>query len=323
MGIDVIQGEHSTKEQTNFVLKLMEDLENEKEELDPKAETGKNTVELFALSLFGKAQTAFENGRCDKVIARIFYASSVLIEVCNQFGPLDEDLVEKQKYAKWRAAQITKAVNSGEVVIYDPSENYKDSELMDTSEDTFQSTIQFQQSQQSQQPQQRTLLPPPPQSQLQQSQQSQHPQQYQQHQQPQQRSFVPPAPSSIQKTNPSNFDLNGNLKSDNNVNNVFSSHSTFTPPPHQSPTLQNPPPPTLQSTQNTQNTQGGLGSNTNYSNNTKAKSGYTPQQVNVSDDSIDEAQKYTKYALSALQFYDVPVAIQNLKDALKQLGHPI
>ncbi len=35
------------------------------------------------------------------------------MQILNHFGPVDSDLVDKQRYAAWRAAEISKAVREG------------------------------------------------------------------------------------------------------------------------------------------------------------------------------------------------------------------
>jgi vacuolar protein sorting-associated protein VTA1 len=48
--------------------------------------------------------------------AKMFYASSIFFNVLRQFdtgGKLDADIENKQRYAEWRAAEITKACREG------------------------------------------------------------------------------------------------------------------------------------------------------------------------------------------------------------------
>ncbi|MCO5552388.1 hypothetical protein L7F22_005899 [Adiantum nelumboides] len=70
-------------------------------------------VEGFALSVFAKADKQDRAGRADLSTAKTFYAASIFIEVLRQFGPLQPDLEQKQKYAAWKAADIRKAISEG------------------------------------------------------------------------------------------------------------------------------------------------------------------------------------------------------------------
>ncbi|CAL0317457.1 unnamed protein product [Lupinus luteus] len=70
-------------------------------------------VEGFALNVFGKADKQDRAGRADLNTAKTFYASSIFFEILNQFGALQPDLEQKQKYAVWKAAEIRKALIEG------------------------------------------------------------------------------------------------------------------------------------------------------------------------------------------------------------------
>nr|XP_019707782.1 protein HOMOLOG OF MAMMALIAN LYST-INTERACTING PROTEIN 5-like [Elaeis guineensis] len=45
--------------------------------------------------------------------AKTFYAASIFFEILNQFGQLQPDIETKQKYARWKAAEIRKALKEG------------------------------------------------------------------------------------------------------------------------------------------------------------------------------------------------------------------
>lgn len=63
--------------------------------------------------MFANADKVDRAGRADLGTAKTFLAASYFIEILNHFGPLDGDLLEKQRYAAWRAAEIRKAVREG------------------------------------------------------------------------------------------------------------------------------------------------------------------------------------------------------------------
>ncbi|KAJ6724789.1 VACUOLAR PROTEIN SORTING-ASSOCIATED PROTEIN VTA1-like protein [Salix viminalis] len=70
-------------------------------------------LEGFALNVFGKADKQDRAGRADLSTAKTFYAASIFFEIITQFGELQPDLEQKQKYAVWKAADIRKALKEG------------------------------------------------------------------------------------------------------------------------------------------------------------------------------------------------------------------
>lgn len=83
--------------------------------------------ESFAIKTFDKADRADRAGKHDSStaswIASTLYASSFFFEVLNHWNPLLPELVEKQRYALWRAAELRKAVREGRPPIPAPSPN--------------------------------------------------------------------------------------------------------------------------------------------------------------------------------------------------------
>ncbi|PSC68533.1 vacuolar sorting-associated VTA1-like protein [Micractinium conductrix] len=69
--------------------------------------------ENFALTVFNRADRVDRAGRADKATAMTFYAASYFMEVLRHFGEPPSDIQQKQKYAAWRAAEISKAVKEG------------------------------------------------------------------------------------------------------------------------------------------------------------------------------------------------------------------
>ena len=72
-------------------------------------------LENFALKLFAKADKADRAGARDARTAKLFYVSSVFIEILNQFGPVEQDVGEKQRYAAWRGAELSGCARDGRV----------------------------------------------------------------------------------------------------------------------------------------------------------------------------------------------------------------
>lgn len=107
--------------------------------------------EAFALRIFNNADRVDRAGRADSNTPKAYLAASYFIEVhcvtsphdavpawvsgqdvsgavgawhvqiLNQFGPLDSDLLSKQKYAAWRAAEISKALREGRPPVPPPT----------------------------------------------------------------------------------------------------------------------------------------------------------------------------------------------------------
>lgn len=98
---------------TNAILiSLMSQLEKDKKSIQLGPEDN-FYVEGFASSVFAKADKQDRSRRADLNTAKTFYAASIFIEILHQFGPLQPDMEQKQKYAVWKAADIRKALSEG------------------------------------------------------------------------------------------------------------------------------------------------------------------------------------------------------------------
>jgi vacuolar protein sorting-associated protein VTA1 len=116
LGIKLRQGQPGDAAVKKYLHILLDQLEADKKKigtlLDEEA-MQKDYVEGFALKVFDIADNEDRAGHITKDTAKNFYASSVFFDVLKQFGDVTDDITEKQKYAKWRAAEITKAIKSG------------------------------------------------------------------------------------------------------------------------------------------------------------------------------------------------------------------
>lgn len=70
-------------------------------------------VESFALSVFYAADTDDRDGRASRDTARAFAAASKFLETLAVFGPVAPEITTKIRYAKWKAADISKALREG------------------------------------------------------------------------------------------------------------------------------------------------------------------------------------------------------------------
>ncbi|OQR79823.1 vacuolar protein sorting-associated protein VTA1-like [Tropilaelaps mercedesae] len=71
-----------------------------------------STIEAHALKLFTWANQQDRNSNFDKSVIRAFHAAGYIFEVLNNFGELSEDAARMSKYAKWKAAYIHRRVEA-------------------------------------------------------------------------------------------------------------------------------------------------------------------------------------------------------------------
>ncbi|KAJ0045981.1 hypothetical protein Pint_04065 [Pistacia integerrima] len=117
-GLRIPQNER-TKTTNSLLISLMNQLEKDKKSLKLGPEDNLY-LEGFALNVFAKADKQDRAGRADLNTAKTFYAASIFFEIINQFGVLQPDLEQKQKYAAWKAADIRKALKEGKKPIPGP-----------------------------------------------------------------------------------------------------------------------------------------------------------------------------------------------------------
>lgn len=108
-----------------YLMQIMDAVEADKKALKD-SEALKNdvvaqtTVWTWAMKVFNKADTEERAGRADMNVAGGFMSAMVLFEVMRCFGPHDDEVAERHKYAKWKAAYIVKCINEGTVPIPGP-----------------------------------------------------------------------------------------------------------------------------------------------------------------------------------------------------------
>ncbi|PWN18106.1 DUF605-domain-containing protein, partial [Microstroma glucosiphilum] len=106
------------KETRPFLYSLMDRLEELKATLAnndaaTSDEAGSAYVENFALKVFVGADNEDRSGKADRNTARKFLAASNFFELLTIFGSLSEESSEKRTYAKWKAAEISRAIKEG------------------------------------------------------------------------------------------------------------------------------------------------------------------------------------------------------------------
>ncbi|KAJ3276854.1 hypothetical protein HDV01_002909 [Terramyces sp. JEL0728] len=109
-----------SKESQQFISSLMDKLESDKVKLSEYEainddDVGYAHLENFGLKIFLNADNEDRNGLASKKTVKTFVAASVFLECLKIFkdGELDEDVKQKIKYAKYKAADIMKALNEG------------------------------------------------------------------------------------------------------------------------------------------------------------------------------------------------------------------
>ncbi|KAL2473077.1 Protein-like protein OF MAMMALIAN LYST-INTERACTING PROTEIN 5 [Forsythia ovata] len=123
-GLKIPQSER-TKTTNAILVSLMKQLEKDKKSLTLGPDDSLH-LEGFALNVFAKADKQDRAGRSDLNTAKTFYAASIFFEIINQFGELQPDLEQKQKYAAWKAADIRKAIKEGRKPVPGPPGDDKD-----------------------------------------------------------------------------------------------------------------------------------------------------------------------------------------------------
>ncbi|KAF3790379.1 Protein-like OF MAMMALIAN LYST-INTERACTING PROTEIN 5 [Nymphaea thermarum] len=110
-GLNIPQKER-TKTTNALLVSLMNQLEKDKKSVTLGPDDHLH-IEGFALNIFTKADKQDRAGRADLNTAKTFYAASIFFEILSQFGALQPDIEQKQKYAAWKAADIRKALKEG------------------------------------------------------------------------------------------------------------------------------------------------------------------------------------------------------------------
>ncbi|CAK9165488.1 unnamed protein product [Ilex paraguariensis] len=123
-GLKIPQSER-TKTTNSLLISLMNQLEKDKKSLKLGPDDHFH-LEGFGLNVFAKADKQDRAGRADLNTAKTFYAASIFFEILNQFGVLQPDLEEKQKYAAWKAADIRKALKEGRKPVPGPPSGDED-----------------------------------------------------------------------------------------------------------------------------------------------------------------------------------------------------
>ncbi|KAM9339065.1 vacuolar protein sorting-associated protein VTA1 homolog isoform 2-T2 [Symphorus nematophorus] len=102
-----------------FLVKLMDQLESMKKELADNESisqevVGNAHIENYALKMFLYADNEDRAGRFHKNMIKSFYSASLLLDVLTVFGELSEENIQHRKYARWKATYIHNCLKNGE-----------------------------------------------------------------------------------------------------------------------------------------------------------------------------------------------------------------
>lgn len=108
-----------------YLSSMLNLLESFKQENKANEKVSQNLVaqanfENFVLNIFNKADSIDRSGNANMNTVKMFFMASVLFEVLSSFGSVPEEINEKTKYSKFKAAYIQKCLKSGEVPIPGP-----------------------------------------------------------------------------------------------------------------------------------------------------------------------------------------------------------
>ncbi|XP_028997759.1 vacuolar protein sorting-associated protein VTA1 homolog isoform X2 [Betta splendens] len=108
-----------TPECRKFLVRLMDQLESMKKELSDNESitqevVGNAHIENYALKMFLYADNEDRAGQFHKNMIKSFYTSSLLLDVLSVFGELSEENIQHRKYARWKATYIHNCLKSGE-----------------------------------------------------------------------------------------------------------------------------------------------------------------------------------------------------------------
>lgn len=269
------------------ILNWLEKTKQENKDNDGiKSETaGQAIVEEYALRLFEYAEQQDAAEIFNKNTVKAFYTAGMLFDVLEQFG-LSEDLHQKQKYAKWKAAYIHNCLKCGEKPQPGPPNSESEEDKM----------IHI--SELPEEEQQRLL------------------EEKRRIQEEQDRKRREEEEEELKKLNnfgnitPQSSNIPGQNSQDGNQGFQFPKYSPISPNMPLQPGSVTPAAPTTPQSAPQPITY-----------NLPPATYGTPSggQITLTSEQIQKAQKYSKYATSALNYDDVKTAIDNLQKALNLL----
>ncbi|KAM0788760.1 hypothetical protein ACM66B_002851 [Microbotryomycetes sp. NB124-2] len=129
-----IEIESKDADSNNYLLALMDKLEQMKEQLKDKDTVTDDAaasayVENFAIKVFAQADNEDRAGKSNRMTAKKFLAAANFLEVLAVFGDMSSEISEKIKYSKWKASDISKALREGRKPTPGPAGGLPDADL--------------------------------------------------------------------------------------------------------------------------------------------------------------------------------------------------
>ncbi|XP_063984292.1 vacuolar protein sorting-associated protein VTA1 homolog isoform X4 [Diachasmimorpha longicaudata] len=274
-------------EERNFLIKLMDWLEvMKKEQHENEAITNEVAaqahLENWALKLFLFADKNDRASNFTKNVIQSFYTAGLLYDVLTTFGELSDEAAQNRKYAKWKAAYIHNCLKNGETPVPGPVNSEKD----DTEE-----------------------APPKPDEECDNSEDDNEVEKLEEN------------PADEKDDAEAELESKGEtpeVEEEVNEPRPPAEPSQPTPPPRADPYgFPSPPvatnPPSTPQPYNPPSTPIATNPSTNYS------STLTAGDITLSAEQMTKVHKYIKWAGSAVNYDDVPTAVQNLQKALHLL----
>ncbi|KAF9336644.1 hypothetical protein BG006_007970 [Podila minutissima] len=133
----------ASKDNRAFIDELLNVLEKQRKDIGDNEAISNDLVgyahiENFAIKIFSKADDEDHEGQSSQKTAKNFVAAANFLELLKVFGDIDAEIEEKIKYAKWRAADIIKAIRDGRQPTPPPGGNKPKQSLAESSTGEFQ-----------------------------------------------------------------------------------------------------------------------------------------------------------------------------------------
>lgn len=115
----------TSKDAKMFLVSLMDWLEKQKNNLKnndmiTNEAAAQAHIENYALKLFNFADGMDRQENYNKNIVKLFFTAGLLMDVLSVFGDISEEIINTQKYAKWKATYIHNCMKNGETPISGP-----------------------------------------------------------------------------------------------------------------------------------------------------------------------------------------------------------
>ncbi|XP_046848949.1 vacuolar protein sorting-associated protein VTA1 homolog [Xenia sp. Carnegie-2017] len=117
---------NKTKDNVSYLMSLMDLLEKSKQKLTEEEAVMNDIVaqahlESKGVQLFLWADNEDRAGRFNKNVVKSFYSSTLIFEILTVFGELNDEIIKQRKYGKWKATYINNCLKKGETPMAGPA----------------------------------------------------------------------------------------------------------------------------------------------------------------------------------------------------------